>query len=159
MLLLISHAGVGVTAEQWRNMQLNGLVSDQYVLPAIRSHLREFYPDLDSLTAFTECIATFHYKKYQERLVVSIDEANILISKFAKIFSRPSDSTKKDRPLWSLVASKIHSIMSVAVITAGTRMRLHDKEIWLSSLAKYGVSAGQKLILKTNFRFDNHTQT
>lgn len=137
-----------ITPEHWRDLQLNRMVSNELTMPTIRNFVRHQFVTLKDIQLVVKTLAFFHYKKMEQRLIVAVDEANVLISNFPTIFARPSDPAKHDHPIWSLVGSIIANISSVAVIAAGTRIHLRDATVLVSSLAK----GGQVVKLKTNFR-------
>ncbi len=129
------------------------MISSSTILPVIRSYLRHQYnSDLEGIQTVVKALTSFHYEKLQQRLIVAVDEANLLISSFPSIFSRPCDPSKQDRPIWSLVGSTISGLSSVAIIVAGTRIHLKDMTVLVSLLVKSGVAEGQQVKVKTNFR-------
>eukprot|EP00026_Physarum_polycephalum_P001840 Phypoly_transcript_01843.p1 GENE.Phypoly_transcript_01843~~Phypoly_transcript_01843.p1 ORF type:complete len:986 (+),score=72.15 Phypoly_transcript_01843:121-3078(+) len=156
-LLLVKETDA-ITPEHWRDLQLNRMISSSTILPNIHSYLRHQYKGLEGIQTVMKALTSFHHEKLHQRLIVAVDEANLLISNYPQIFSRPSDPSKQDHPIWSLVGSTISGLSSVAIIVAGTRIHLKDMTVLVSSLAKSGVAEGQQVRVKTNFRATTESQ-
>lgn len=139
---------------EWRNFQLNGVATEHYelyLLP-IREYLRYKFPSYEQLKRFSKLLCKLHHLKHRERLVVAVDEANMLIQMHPDTFLDHEKTFPPNRPLWSLVGSTLAELLSVAMLIAGTRIRLRDEKILMTSSCKFGYSAGQILITRVNFR-------
>jgi len=76
--------------------------------------------------------------------MVMLDEANILLDMHRNIFRSASHPEKLSlaRPLFSPLISELSSHSDIHLVTAGTRLELNDKELWASSVLKFGAAAG-----------------
>ena len=73
---------------QWRNLQLNGLVSSQYedFLLKIRAFLRDNFKSKEDLEQEVKGLASLYHRKNKQRLIIAVDEANILVEVLERIF-------------------------------------------------------------------------
>jgi len=144
-----------MSPKDWLYLQLGGsLTSSGYheLLEVVRKYLQLSYPTKKALFDFTELITTFYWQKEHKRVVVAIDEANILIEKYPSTFSRPFETPKTaTSPLWYLFGGTLTGLFGVALVVAGTRIRLQDTSA-IYPTVKRRTAAGQSLQVHINFR-------
>jgi hypothetical protein len=137
----------------WRDVQLNGLSSTYYgeTLSPVRNYFLQL--DHDALLGVLRGVLEFHHKKIGRRIVGAFDEANIWIERFP-LFRSPNDPLgPANRPVWYNIGSTFANFASLAMLIAGTRIRLRDRRILDSSTGKVGEEAGRMLIIHAGDEF------
>lgn len=81
---------------------------------------------------------------------MAFDEANIWLEQFKRFRSNNDPSGPADRPIWYIIGPTFYEISHVAMIIAGTRIRLRDRKILESEVAKI---QGWQLIIHAGNEF------
>jgi len=130
-LLIAVH---NITPTDWRDLQLNGLCSSNY---GSFLHLIQLNLSNHPLDDIMVQLLTFHHIKHAKRMLVAFDEANIWLEQF-KYFKSINDGEagQPNRPIWYAIAPKFFETASLAMIIAGTRIRLKHRKILISAVGK-----------------------
>jgi len=117
-------------------MQLNGFISDScsVVVDPLRKFLREHGP----AAAHLQDLLALFWRSEKSRLVLALDEANVLVAKYPNTFQLISDPTFVDRPLFTVLAHQVSPKLqpSLALVIAGTAVGLRDRDVLLTAVAK-----------------------
>ena len=125
------------TPADWLYLQLNGVLSRNYAttVGVIREALRSsVYP----VGQILQDLLSLWMKVCPQRLILAMDEANVLVSLYPNTFKPATNPNSIDRPLWTCLARHVapDSQPDFALIIAGTAIGLRSLSTIITAVAK-----------------------
>ncbi len=146
----------GLSAEQWRNIQLDGLATSNYkhFLLEVSTVLRYQYPELNAIRKYTEDLGELHWYAHGSRMICCVDEANILMGEETDMFVDADGNMPPSRPLFYAVAGALSALKWLQLVFAGTHIGLKDQKIFKSGTMRKtkALNTGQVVRIITCFQ-------